>query len=106
MIEISVTQTYTKTGKVSKSKAIVKGSSSWTKFFDRELGMKTYLAVKQEHIRPCLYERGILIEHYPNMTEEQIADKIMSDNIKTIDDMNKKPEVNGTMELKQIRKTI
>jgi len=106
MIEISVTQTYLKTGRVSKSKAVVKGKTSWTKFFDRELGMKTYLAIKQEHIRPCLYERGILIEHYTDLTEEQIADKIMSDNEKTIAMLNAKPEVNGKMELKQERKII
>jgi hypothetical protein len=106
MIEISVTQTYKRTGKVTKYTAIVKDGFSWTRFSDRELGMKTYLAIKKDDIRPCIYERGIIIEIWTGMKENDIANKIMDDNIKTIKMLNEKPEINGDMILEQTKKEV
>ncbi len=104
IIQLDVTQTYKRTGKISKSISIIKDGEMRLKFYDKEQGNKTYLQMRQMG-KKVKWDNGTIISK-TELTAEQIADKVMKENEETIAMLNAQKQIAGEMEIKQEKKII
>ncbi len=65
-------------GKPTNGKAIVKDNVSLTTYDDLNINKRSFKAMQKQG-KECALEKGVLIERYPDMKKEKIAEKIEGD---------------------------
>ncbi len=64
--------------KATKGKAIIKDGVSLTTYDDPNINKRSFKAMQKQG-KECALEKGILIERYPDVKKEKIAEKIEGD---------------------------
>lgn len=86
-------------GKMITGKAIVKDDVSLTTYDDPRITKGSFKAMKKQG-KDCSIEDGVLIEHYPGLSKEEIAKKV------EIDLKNLQIKFRKIMEIEYARKVI